>query len=333
MKKLSELNKLPSVHYNLDNLRYKYTGKKYLYEVNLCDDYLNSSFDDFIERNNITIIDERTYVYYLMENFNESKKRYYELYQSHIYETIERSLPARKLMDKIRELSPNIHITNDRYVNRQKVTQFSFHVDKKEDLKDIFTKQVKALLKQYNYYVKNTIDADKNGPTPYCIILEPYKPEDITDKIYDELNGILYHLTTKDAYLKCIKNRELVPQWHISKKDRNDDNDKEKNNDKNNNAENNEYRDGRIFFIGNENENEVRRQLRQIKNTSWIFRNNNPDKKEPIILKVDLKKYNNKLRFRRDSSSRGYDAYFTEEPIPDFCITPIDLETWKELKI
>ena len=50
-----------------------------------------------------------------------------------------------------------------------------------------------------------------------------------------------------------------------------------------------------------------------------------------IVLKIDLNKYKYKLRFRIDSSASGYNAYFTEEPIPDYCITCLDLDTWKEI--
>ena len=84
---------------------------------------------------------------------------------------------------------------------------------------------------------------------------------------------------------------------------------------------NNEYRDGRIFFIGNNNINEIKRQLKSIYITSKKFEN-----KTPIILKIDLNKYDKKLRFRIDSSANGYDAYFTEEPIPDYCVTLYDID-------
>ena len=85
------------------------------------------------------------------------------------------------------------------------------------------------------------------------------------------------------------------------------------------------WRDGRIFFIGNNDKKEVQRQLKSIRNTA--DKNHN---KEWLVLKIDLNKYT-KLRFRIDSSALGYNSYFTEEPIPDFCITPIDLDTWKEI--
>lgn len=162
-----------------------------------------------------------------------------------------------------------------------------------------------SLIHLYNYYIKTIIDNDS-------ITLEPYKPEEITNTIYKDLHGILYHITTKEKYVNGIKYKELAPKWKGKW-------------DKLANKPYDIWRDGRIFFIGNNDEKKVQQQLKSIRNT-----HNQYDKKEWIVLKIDLNKYN-KLRFRIDSSAFGYDAYFTEEPIPDFCITPIELDTWKEI--
>ena len=83
------------------------------------------------------------------------------------------------------------------------------------------------------------------------------------------------------------------------------------------------FRDGRIFFIANNDDKKAQKQLQSLANLKNI--------QDPIVLKINLKEYRNKLRFRIDSSAFGFDAYFTEEPIPDFCITCLDLNTWKEI--
>ena len=154
----------------------------------------------------------------------------------------------------------------------------------------------------YNYYDKEINDTQ----TKISIIFEPYKPNDITDKIYNEYNGILYHITNKETYINHIKNKSINPKY------------------KQPNKYNKIYRDGRIFFIcGNNNEN-IKKQLNSIFNTSYKIT-------EPIVLRIDLNKYRNKLRFRIDSSAFGYNSYFTEEPIPDYCITCLDLNTFKEI--
>ena len=153
-----------------------------------------------------------------------------------------------------------------------------------------------------NYYLKErTIIRDENNKESYYIAIEPYKPKDISNKIYNEFDGIIYHITSKEIYDNNIKNKELKPKW----------------------KRNNTYRDGRIFFIANNDNKKVQKQLQSIAHLKNI--------QNPIVLKIDLNKYKNKLRFRIDSSAFGYDAYFTEEPIPDFCITCLDLNTWKEI--
>ena len=304
MKNISEYINLPRIRYNINNDRKKYICEEGCNKVKLCENYLESSFEDFIKLNNITLIDEQLYKYYIEENFMDDRGRYYGLYQKHLYESIMNSYSASDLMEKIQKLSPNIKITNIEYNNPNKATQFSFYVENEEDLTNLFTDKVIHLLHQYNYYLKERL---VESESKYKITIEPYKPKEITNKIYKDLHGILYHITTKEKYINKIKYKELIPKWKGNKY-------------------HDEFRDGRIFFIGNNDEKKIQEQLKSIKNTSEKLYNT-----DVIVLKIDLNKYKNKLRFRIDSSAFGYNAYFTEEPIPDFCITPIDLDTWKEI--
>ena len=265
------------------------------------DDYINSSFDKFLKLNNITNVTSNIYKLYIQENFNNNYRRYYKKYQEHLYESILYSYSASDLMKKIYELSPNIHIDNIQYVNNEDITEFSFTVAKKDDLNNIFTDKIISLLHLYNYYLKErTIIKNENNIESYHIVIEPYKPKDITNQIYNKFDGIIYHITSAKLYQTHIKNKELKPKWQ-----RND-----------------TYRDGRIFFIANNDEKKVQSQLKSISYLKHIS--------DPIVLKINLNDYRNKIRFRIDSSADGFDAYFTEEPIPDFCITCLDLNTWKE---
>ena len=212
MRQLKEHFILPKIKYNY---RCKYTnGEKPILEDNI----VFSSFDAFCNKNDITVIDEYTYDFYLTENFNEDDGRSYSFYQYKLYESID---------------------------------------DSKEYTKDI------------------------------------------TNLIYNKYNGVVYHITDINTYIDNIKYKELKPKGKY----------------------NDEYRDRRIFVIADRNEKVIQRQLRSIFNTSIKI-------KHPIVLKIDLNKYKNRLRFRIDSSAFGYNAYFTEEPIPDYCITCLDLETW-----
>lgn len=53
---------------------------------------------------------------------------------------------------------------------------------------------------QYYIYITIMIKQIYDTQEKYSIILEPYKPKDITNKIYDELHGILYHVTDMEIY-------------------------------------------------------------------------------------------------------------------------------------
>ena len=148
---------------------------------------------------------------------------------------------------------------------------------------------------QYNYYWKSAIDDE------YSIILEPYKSKDVTNYIYDNCKGIIYTITSVEIYDKINNSKEITK--HILKP-----------NKKNSNEI---FRDGRIYFICSENLDKIKGQLNQIGRLKQL--------KFPVILKIDLNKYRHHLIFRQDSSAFGYDAYFTEEPIPSYCIEVFDM--------
>ena len=307
MKNISEYINLPHISTQKTNI--KKNSNNLITQIN---NNVLSDFYEFINYNNITNIDENTYSLYLESIFNQSYScndahiiYTYDKYQmdTYAFETLNNSWDSRKLVAKIDEL---YKIKEVNYVNpRHKSTQFTI-IFEKENINELLNdKKFWSLIHLYNYYIKTIIDNDS-------ITLEPYKPEEITNTIYKDLHGILYHITTKEKYINGIKYKELAPKWKGKW-------------DKLANKPYDIWRDGRIFFIGNNDEKKVQQQLKSIRNT-----NDQYDEKEWIVLKVDLNKYN-KLRFRIDSSAFGYNAYFTEEPIPDFCITPIDLDTWKEI--
>ena len=103
MKHLKDYIKLPKITYNTN---------KYYNDLILNDNYIESSFDNFMSINNITEADKNLYRYYINENFSEAKGRYYGIYRERLYESIVNSYPASDLMKKIYDLSDNINITN-----------------------------------------------------------------------------------------------------------------------------------------------------------------------------------------------------------------------------
>lgn len=269
----------------------------------------NTVIDDyyeFINVNNIEEISEESYRFYLDSIYD----KYYPYYDSeysykdytqkllNIDETLNRSWDSKQLVKKI---SDKYKVTDVKYVNiKSEITQFNIYFD--DNINDILDdKEFWNILHLSNYYIKTVID-NENG-----IILEPYKPKDITDYIYNDCKGIIYHVTRKSVYDK-IKNSELSPKWKGEW-------------DKLKRKPYNIWRDGRIFFIANPNIDKVENQLKSIKNTSPKLKN------DSIFLKIDLNKYRNKLVFRIDSSAYGYDAYFTEEPIPGYCIEKFNLNS------
>ena len=80
----------------LPNIREKYILNNK--DIILEDDFMNSSFDEFVKINNIGNITSNIYKLYIQENFNENKHRYYSKYQNHLYESILQSYSASDLM-------------------------------------------------------------------------------------------------------------------------------------------------------------------------------------------------------------------------------------------
>lgn len=277
-----------------------YIGNK---DLILSEHVFESSFEQFIKDNNISEITNDTYRFYLDNNFNDPVHldtftgRWYSVYQDKLYESLLYSYDKDKL---IKEINKICKIKNIKYINtKRKITQFTIFIDIK-DLNDKNINKILELLHLYNYYWK-TADYQEGS-----ITLEPYKPEEAQKYIYDDCKGIIYTVTSAKVYNKIYNSKEITK--HILKP--HEINTKE------------QYRNGRIFFIAHTEINNVKTQIRQIINTSQI--------KYPILLKVDLNEYRHKLRFRIDSSSQGYNAYFTEEPIPSYCITPLNPQTLKE---
>ena len=275
----------------------------------LDDGTILNDFDDFIKENCISNIDKNTYYFFLDSIYGNHFYKYidnpytYSDYQGGVYmfENILHSYSSRNLYGKLLDIFGEDIIDVDFVNPKKEITQFKLIIKDSSVLyKMLNDDRFWSTLRLYNYYDKIINDTENE----VSIILEPYKPKDITNRIYNEFDGIIYHVTSQKIYINNIKNKAIKPKWKIP------------------NEYSKLFRDGRIFFIANKDENKIQNQLKSIANLKNI-----PD---PIVLKVNLKEYRNKLRFRIDSSAFGYAAYFTEEPIPDFCITCIDLNTWEE---
>lgn len=265
--------------------------------LNLIEDVCKSSFNDFIKRNNINEVTEDTYRFYLDSNFNDyghtlNCGRWYDSYQFWLNENLSKSYNAKELVSKLNTI---FDIKEIEYVNPNKdITQFKIYLNKEDYQKAFTSLEFTNFRHQYNYYWKQANDDE------YTISLEPYKPTEVTDYVYNKCNGIIYTITNADVYNKINNSKEITK--HILKPNRKDNEEI--------------FRDGRIYFIVGNNKTRIKDQLNQIERLKKI--------KYSVILKVNLNKYRHKLIFREDSSAFGYDAYFTEEPIPSYCIEVLD---------
>ena len=298
MKKFSDFPRLKN-YMNLDE-HSKFDKEHYIGNrtLNLIENVWESSFEDFIKRNNINEVTEDTYRFYLDNNFNDYSHinhygRWYSSYQFWINENLNKSYNTKEFVNKLNTI---FNINNVEYVNpKEDITQFKIFLNKNDYHKAFESLEFQNLRHQYNYYWKQANDND------YSIVLEPYKPKEITDYIYNDCKGIIYTITGAEIYNKINNSKEIT-----------------KNILKPNKKDNDEiFRDGRIYFIAiSNNINNIKIQLNQIGKLKGI--------KYPVILKVNLNKYRHKLIFRQDSSAFGYNAYFTEEPIPSYCIEAFD---------
>lgn len=298
MQKFSELPVCRN-YMNLDK-HSKFSKEHYIgnNSLNLIEDVCNSSFEDFIKRNNINEVTEDTYRFYLDNNFNDYAHtlhygRWYSAYQFWLNENLSKSYSSKEFISKLNSI---FEIKNVEFVNpKEDITQFKIYLSKKDYEMAFNSLEFTNLRHQYNYYWKSAIDDE------YSIILEPYKSKDVTNYIYDNCKGIIYTITSVEIYDKINNSKEITK--HILKP-----------NKKNSNEI---FRDGRIYFICSENLDKIKGQLNQIGRLKQL--------KFPVILKIDLNKYRHHLIFRQDSSAFGYDAYFTEEPIPSYCIEVFDM--------
>ena len=204
MKKLSELPvKQIFLNNNTDHSSLKeYISKNKL--ICLRDD--NTVIDDyweFIEANEIIDVCEDSYRFYLDSIYNHQ----YPFYESSFYyvdytqknlnvnETLNRSWSSSELVAK---LSEKYNIKKIDYESSHEICQFtSYFIDNIDEI--IQNKQFWSILHLSNYYIKSIIDEQN------AIIFEPYKPKDITNYIYDDCKGIIYHVTKRSVYDK-IKN-------------------------------------------------------------------------------------------------------------------------------
>ena len=156
----------------------------------------------------------------------------------------------------------------------------------------------KSFLNVHNYYIVK-IDEE----IAYKIIyVERYIQDNYTNEVYETYNGILYHVTTKNKKDKILK-FGLHPKG-------------------------NEYEKSHVNLVGFGNK-DVKHPKRLYffankKHSETLYSTLYNKIDEICVLRIDLKKYKNTIRFFRDDSFTDLRSIFTYEPIPPYCISEVN---------
>ena len=260
MKKFTELNS------------YKHPGKY----------FNNPTIDDWLYINDIITdnISETLQKDFESTMWNDILGPIYENIQEDIYENIVNSYNSKDLLYKLKDKYYD-YIVKPRFVETVKINKNSFTIEVSD--KDIINEdEFKSLLNFYNYYVGYCEKRNNN----YEVYIEPYKPQEETDYIYNDCKGIVYRLVD-DNGLKRIKRHGLVPRHDI-----------------------NRYYPKYIYVFTDINDTDkVKHDIKKQGNLH--------------LIKIDLNKYSNKLRFYIDPATINYKAFVTREYIPKYCCEEI----------
>ena len=250
----------------------------------------NPNIDDWLYINDIDCndISEELQFDYERTMWNPIRGPKYDILQENvIYENINKSYSSKELVNElINKYYDNI--IKPRFVETMKddKNSFTIEINNKELINN---EEFKSLLNFYNYYV-SYCEKRKNN---YEVYIEPYKPEEMTDYIYNDCKGIVYRFVN-DNGLKRLNHHGLVPRH-----------------------DNDRYYPRYIFVVGDKDKNELKETLlkvqREIKKTNIH------------LIRIDLNKYENKLKFYKDPASVNYDAFVTREYIPKYCCKEIDI--------
>lgn len=215
----------------------------------------------------------------------------YDIIQENvIYENIIMSYDSSELLEKIKNKF-NEYIYDGAEVNPSyKSNSIDLFISDKSLLNN---EEFKSLLNFYNYYVSFCEERNYNDLIYYEIYIEPYKPEEKTDYIYNNCKGIVYRFVD-DNGLKRLNHHGLSPRYDIDR-----------------------YYPKYIFVVADEDKNKLKETLKGVQQQI--------KKRNLHLIEIDLNKYENKLRFYVDVASVNYDAYVTREYIPKYCCREIDM--------
>lgn len=214
-------------------------------------------------------------------------RNYEQWHDKIVYENLNNSYDPEELCKKIEnQFEKYLAYKGTLVDNNSNIKSLSVFA-KDESLKS--NEDFKSLLNLYNFYI-SFYEKRKEGY--YEIYLEPYKPEEKTDYIYNDCKGIVYRYVD-DNGLKRLNRHGLVPRHD---KDR--------------------YYPRYIFFVADNDKEKLKDTLSKIQTDI--------KKLNLHLIKIDLNKYHNKIRIFVDTASVHYDGYVTREYIPRYCCEEIN---------
>lgn len=286
----------------------------YINNYNKFNDYLlNYTYEDFLEdpkniygdkieilienNSNESDNDVSTYLDFLFGRYIQGN--YYDdynMYQELLYESLLKSYDTKKLANTLNKKFKNdIHKiyqipTND--ILKSIVIEFY-------DKFDTTNKEYRSLLNLYNYYEAKNINNK-------IITLSPRISEDMSNKVYEDSKGIVYHICPKYVTENILKNG-LRPKGGKNSKI----------------YKNRVWHPKSVYVIYGDIDYNIKeyfkREIEKDKiTTEYDDKILNSD--EVTILKIDLNKYDRKLKFYKDTLGVKQFVY-TKEYIPPFCIS------------
>ena len=206
--------------------------------------------------------------------------------EAKLKESLIKSYDTNKLISIIRKKYPN---TDYSYNNsKSKEYLFIIYFNDEKDYNDFFEDfYIQHQLDFFGYYITSYDKTEK------CIVFEPNFGTKCTNFVYDNCNGLIFHVTSEEKYNQYIKNKGLKPFEGDIKKYR--------------------YFSERIYLSCGESKEEI------IENIDFLIQQLNVN--NPVIIMIDLKEHNYNVDFYYDPSEDSWhnfiycNAWFPEKYI------------------
>ena len=265
------------------------------------------TFEEFLDLNNIYIIDDKDISYYYKFNFNNINERSHDSYIWNINETL-KSHPHIKLIDKInktfKDKIENIYCISNKdadalpiviQIKSNNAFVSRFQTGSNKLAKTHSSELLYDIIEFFNYYI-STIEKSEEVDG-YDIFLEPEYTKDISKEIKKN-GGHIYHITSIDN-LDIIKRTGLRPRVGKTRKL----------------SETDGYRYfvERIFFIGDNESKE-----KTIENIKSVIADKQFTLGKYVILDIDILQHN--IGLWEDGASEGKYNVYTYEAIPPYLI-------------